>query len=77
VLELGQRLRFGPFCGGALDDDSPAGQVALLGQEDAGEGAAPKFLAEAEVEDLVARLREGRRPGAFAEDGRSHARVPN
>ncbi len=76
VLQLRQRLRFRSLRGGALDDDPPTGQVALLGQEDAGEGAAPQLLAEAEVEDLVARLGQRRDGGAVAEQGMSHGARP-
>ena len=54
VLHLRQRLRLAALDRRHLQHHRPACEVGLLGQEDAGEGAATELLAEAEVEDLVA-----------------------
>ena len=54
VLELGERPRFAEKVGDGLQDDQAIGQLALPGQVDAAERAAPQLGEQTEADQLAA-----------------------
>ena len=58
VLESGELLRLGEAAGGHLEGDGPVGEVALVRQIDAAEGAAAQLTDDAEAQELLAHFRE-------------------
>jgi len=59
-----------------LDDDGPAAQIRLAGQEGAGEGAAAEFAPQFKAEERRLRLGPGRRRGRVQIDELRQSRHP-